>query len=82
MLSSRPISFNGDVDVPQSILNAKTPGLKALKGRTALQENALHAGGAKTVLSKKNILQTPFRPGTARTRTFIHLSSSYDIRIA
>ena len=69
MLSSRPISFNGDVDVPQSILNAKTPGRKALKGRTALQENALYAG-AKTVLSKKNILQTPFRPGTARTHTF------------
>ncbi|PIL29678.1 hypothetical protein GSI_08116 [Ganoderma sinense ZZ0214-1] len=64
MLSSRPISFNGDVDVQQSILNAKTPGRKALKGRSVLQENALH-NGAKTVLSKKNILQTPFRPGTA-----------------
>ncbi|KAM5536717.1 hypothetical protein V8D89_009644 [Ganoderma adspersum] len=64
MLSSRPISLNGDVDVEQSILNAKTPGRKALKGRTALQENTLHSG-AKTVLSKKNVLQTPFRPGTA-----------------
>ncbi|KAM5536727.1 hypothetical protein V8D89_009654 [Ganoderma adspersum] len=64
MLSSRPVSLNGDVDVQQSILNAKTPGRKALKGRTALQENALH-NGAKTVLSKKNVLQTPFRPGTA-----------------
>ncbi|KAM5536721.1 hypothetical protein V8D89_009651 [Ganoderma adspersum] len=64
MLSSRPISLNGDVDVEQSILNAKTPGRKALKGRTALQENTVHSG-AKTVLSKKNVLQTPFRPGTA-----------------
>ena len=86
MLSSRPIAFNGDVDVQQSILNAKTPGRKALKGRTALQENTLH-NGAKTVLSKKNILQTPFRPGTARTHTLTLPShpyphpSSYDTRI-
>ncbi|KAI0663658.1 hypothetical protein C8Q70DRAFT_372219 [Cubamyces menziesii] len=65
MLSARPISFNGDIDVAaQPILNAKTPGRKVLKNRAALQENAVHSG-AKTVLSKKNILQTPFRPGTA-----------------
>ncbi|KAI1787440.1 hypothetical protein LXA43DRAFT_1098270 [Ganoderma leucocontextum] len=64
MLSSRPISFNADIDVPQSTLNAKTPARKALKGRSALQENAIHSG-AKTVFSKKNILHTPFRPGTA-----------------
>ena len=64
MLSSRPISLNADIDVPHSILNAKTPGRK-LKGRNALQENAVHSG-AKTVLTKKNVLQTPFRPGTAR----------------
>ncbi|KAI0328352.1 hypothetical protein GY45DRAFT_1355205 [Cubamyces sp. BRFM 1775] len=64
MLSARPISFNGDIDVAtQPILNAKTPGRKALKNRAALQENAVHSG-AKTVLSKKNVLQTPFRPGT------------------
>ena len=60
-----------DVDVQQSILNAKTPARKALKGRTALQENSLHGAktGAKTVLSKKNILHTPFRPDSARTHT-------------
>ena len=66
MLSARPISLNADVDVyQQPILNTKTPGRKGLKGRSALQENALH-NGAKTVLTKKNVLQTPFRPGTAR----------------
>ncbi|KAH9859150.1 hypothetical protein C2E23DRAFT_801641 [Lenzites betulinus] len=65
MLSSRPIAFNSDVDVAvQPNLNAKTPGRKTLKNRAALQENALYSG-AKTVLSKKNGLQTPFRPGTA-----------------
>lgn len=68
MLSARPISLNADVDVQQqhAILNTKTPGRKALKGRNALQENVLH-NGAKTVLTKRNVLQTPFRPGTART---------------
>ncbi|KAI0630056.1 hypothetical protein C8Q77DRAFT_1219718 [Trametes polyzona] len=65
MLSTRPISLHSDADVAaQPILNAKTPGRKALKNRAALQENAIHSG-AKTVFSKKNILQTPFRPGTA-----------------
>ncbi|RPD54425.1 hypothetical protein L226DRAFT_575445 [Lentinus tigrinus ALCF2SS1-7] len=63
MLSARPISLNADVDVPtHTILNTKTPGRKGAKGRNALQENAIHHG-SKTVLTKKNVLQTPFRPG-------------------
>ena len=67
MLSARPISLNADVDVPaHTILHTKTPVRKAFKGRNALQENAFRSG-AKTVLSKKNVLQTPFRPGTVRT---------------
>ncbi|KAI9067520.1 hypothetical protein FKP32DRAFT_1588511 [Trametes sanguinea] len=67
MLSTRPIALNADVDVDiasQPVLHAKTPGRK-LKNRAALQENAIVHSGAKTVMSKKNILQTPFRPGTA-----------------
>ncbi|CDO75533.1 hypothetical protein BN946_scf184825.g2 [Trametes cinnabarina] len=65
MLSSRPIPLNPDVDVAsQPILQAKTPARK-LKNRAALQENAIIHSGAKTVLSKKHVLQTPFRPGTA-----------------
>ena len=66
MLSARPISLNADLDIPtHSILTTKTPGRKAHKGRGALQENALQSG-AKTVLSKKNVLKTPLRPGTVR----------------
>ncbi|OSC96766.1 hypothetical protein PYCCODRAFT_1462302 [Trametes coccinea BRFM310] len=65
MLSTRPIALNSDVDIAsQPVLHAKTPGRK-LKNRAALQENAIIHSGAKTVLSKKNVLQTPFRPGTA-----------------
>ncbi|RDX40852.1 hypothetical protein OH76DRAFT_1423462 [Lentinus brumalis] len=65
MLSARPISFNADIDVlSHTILNTKTPGRKGAKGRNALQENTIQ-NGSKTVLSKKNVLQTPFRPGTA-----------------
>ncbi|KAI8972177.1 hypothetical protein BD414DRAFT_469542 [Trametes punicea] len=66
MLSTRPIALEADIDVAsQPILHAKTPGRKTLKNRAALQENAVIHSGAKTVLSKKNVLQTPFRPGTA-----------------
>ncbi|KAI0646007.1 hypothetical protein C8Q79DRAFT_1010884 [Trametes meyenii] len=65
MLSTRPIALSTDVDTVQPILTTKTPGrAKGLKNRAALQENAIHSG-AKTVLSKKSVLQTPFRPGTA-----------------
>lgn len=66
MLSTRPISLNADIDAPtHTISNTKTPGRKGSKGRNALQENAI-LQGPKTVLTKKNVLQTPFRPGTAR----------------
>ncbi|KAI0762169.1 hypothetical protein BD413DRAFT_586215 [Trametes elegans] len=65
MLSTRPIALDHESDVlVQPNPNAKTPGRKALKNRAALQENAVHSG-AKTVLSKKNVMHTPFRPGTA-----------------
>ncbi|KAI0665867.1 hypothetical protein C8Q78DRAFT_985369 [Trametes maxima] len=65
MLSTRPISLDANIDSVQPILTAKTPGrVKGLKNRAALQENAIHSG-AKTVLSKKSVLQTPYRPGTA-----------------
>ncbi|KAI0355791.1 hypothetical protein OH77DRAFT_1424747 [Trametes cingulata] len=65
MLSTRPIAVNADADAAtQPVLNTKTPGRKGFKNRAALQENAIHSG-AKTVLSKKNVLHTPFRPGTA-----------------
>lgn len=67
MLSTRPISLNSDVDVAgHSTLSTKTPGRKASKSRNGLQENAVHTVGPKTVF-KKSALQTPFRPGTART---------------
>ncbi|KAI0820075.1 hypothetical protein BC628DRAFT_1341855 [Trametes gibbosa] len=65
MLSSRPIAFNSDIDIAlQPNFNAKTPGRKTVKNRAALQENALYSG-AKTVLSKKHGLQSPFKPGTS-----------------
>ncbi|KAI0369622.1 hypothetical protein BV20DRAFT_967575 [Pilatotrama ljubarskyi] len=66
MLSTRPVALNADADLDtQPMMNAKTPGRKAFKNRAALQENAIVHSGAKTVLSKKNVLRTPFRPGTA-----------------
>ncbi|KAI0349132.1 hypothetical protein OH77DRAFT_1432325 [Trametes cingulata] len=70
MLSTRHIALNADADAAtQPILNTKTPGRKAFKNGAALQENAIHSC-AKTVLSKKNVPHTPFRPGTARKPPF------------
>jgi hypothetical protein len=65
MLSSRLAPLDGDGHM--SI--AKTPG-RTLKGRSALQENALHHGAMTgNVKGKKVPLDTPFQPRTLRMPT-------------
>jgi hypothetical protein len=66
MLSSRPTRV--DVDGPIGGTSAaKTPG-RTLKGRSALQENALHQGAMTgNIKGKKVALNTPFQPRTLRT---------------
>lgn len=51
-----------------NILNAKTPGRAILKGRGALQENALHRAGVMTGngKGKKVVLNTPSQLKTLR----------------
>jgi hypothetical protein len=61
MLSSKLTRLDGDVHI------AKTPG-RTLKGRSALQENALHNGAMTgNVKGKKVALNSPFQPRTLRT---------------
>lgn len=66
MLTTRPIRIEGHAP---NMSNAKTPGRAILKGRGALQENALHRGaGAMTVngKGKKVVLNSPSQLKTLR----------------
>ncbi|KAI0949106.1 hypothetical protein AcW1_008806 [Taiwanofungus camphoratus] len=61
MLSAWPVSLNEDASLHPT--RTKTPG-RTLKGRNALQENAVYHG-PMTVNAKSKIAQTPLRPLTA-----------------
>lgn len=66
MLSSRPTYLESDGHF-NNTSTVKTPG-RILKGRSALQENALHNGAMTgNIKGKKVALNSPFQPRTLRT---------------
>jgi len=66
MLSSRRTPLHVDGQSNRTAI-ARTPGRAVLKGRSALQENDIHRGGAMTVNVKgKKTASKSFQPTTLR----------------
>lgn len=71
MLSTRPVRIEGHAP---NMTNVKTPGRAILKGRGALQENALHRAGAMSGngKGKKVVMNSPSQLKTHRESNTYH----------